>query len=100
MEDIDLVHATAVSHTFPSNMQELCYEGQIAAYPAIEPHAEPPSRGQYSKEQWEIQKPVIWHLYNVENKPYRRVVEILRTDYSFYLTYVISHCISYSLNTY
>jgi hypothetical protein len=43
----------------------------------------------YSKEQWEAQKPVIYRLYNQENKPYSRVVEILRTKHNLFPTYVL-----------
>jgi hypothetical protein len=53
------------------------------------------ARQMYSKEQWEAQKPVIWRLYNEENKPFKRVIEILRKEYNFVPTYVfpVSRCL-------
>jgi hypothetical protein len=44
----------------------------------------------YSKEQWDAQKPIIWRLYNQENMPFKRVIEILRNEYNFVPTYVFS----------
>jgi len=55
---------------------------------ALQPHPGLGGRGLYSKEQWNAQKSVIQQLYNVENKPYKRVVNILRTKYNFFPTYV------------
>jgi hypothetical protein len=40
-------------------------------------------RKTYSKEQWDAQKPVIRRLYNEENKPFKRVIEILRMEHNF-----------------
>jgi hypothetical protein len=47
-------------------------------------------REQYSKERWEAQKPIIKQLYIVENKPFKRVINILRTEHNFFPTYVIT----------
>jgi hypothetical protein len=43
----------------------------------------------YSKERWESQKPIIRQLYNLENKPFKSVIDILRTEHNFFPTYVI-----------
>jgi len=43
----------------------------------------------YSKEQWEAHKPIIRQLYNFENKPFKRVIDILRIEHNFFPTYVI-----------
>ena len=43
----------------------------------------------YSKAQWEAKKSVIRQLYNLENKPFKRVIEILRTEHDFFITYAI-----------
>jgi hypothetical protein len=56
---------------------------------ASQPHPGLGGREQYSKEQWDAQKPVIRQLYNLENKPFKRVIDILRTEHNFFPTYVI-----------
>jgi hypothetical protein len=67
--------------------------GQVLSHASVKPVSQPPSglggRQLYSREQWETQKPVIYRLYNQENKPYIRVVEILRTKHNFFPTYIL-----------
>jgi len=50
----------------------------------------PGGRELHSKEQWEAIKPFIRLLYVIGNKPYKRVVEILRTYHDFILTYELN----------
>jgi len=60
---------------------------------ALQPRPGLGGRELYSKEQWEAQKTVIKQLYNHEKKPFKRVIDILRTEYNFFPTYAtISSC--------
>jgi hypothetical protein len=43
----------------------------------------------YSKEQWDTKKAIIRQLYKLENKPYNKVIELLRTEHGFFPTYAI-----------
>jgi hypothetical protein len=88
LENVHGHDASALSHAFPFNRPELGPERQLEPQQVAGPSTELTGRELYSKEQWDAQKPVIWRLYNVENKPYRQVVEILRTEQNFYPTYV------------
>ena len=72
MEDLKMVDGSALLPSVTGNLTEVR------------------QRGVYSKEQWDAQKSNIWRLYNVENKPYKRVLEILRAEYNFHPTYVRS----------
>lgn len=48
----------------------------------------------YSKEQWETRKSVIRRLYNLENRTYNEVMDILKNEHNFFPTYaaqIISH---------
>jgi hypothetical protein len=62
---------------------------QSRAHEAFQPYHELGGRELYSKEQWEAQKPIIRQLYYLENKPFKRVVDILRTEHNFFPTYVV-----------
>ena len=55
-------------------------ESALQRYPGLR------SREQYSKEQWEAQKIFIEQLYHCEKKPFKRVIDILRTEYNFFPT--------------
>jgi hypothetical protein len=54
----------------------------------------------YSKEQWDAQKQFIWRLYNQENKPFKRVMEILRTEHNFVPTYILLFLLCHDHNLY
>jgi hypothetical protein len=62
---------------------------QSRAQEAFQTHSGLGGRELYSKEQWEAQKPIIRQLYNLENKPFKRVIDILRTEHNFFPTYVL-----------
>ena len=62
---------------------------QSRAQEAFKPHPALGGRELYSKERWEAQKPIIRQLYNLENKPFKRVIDILRTEHNFFPTYVL-----------
>ena len=49
---------------------------QSRAQEAFQPHPELGGRELYSKEQWEAQKPIIKQLYYLENKPFKRVIDL------------------------
>lgn len=88
VENIHGHDASASFPVFPSNLPELGPEHRLEPHEVTGPPIELTGRELYSKEQWDAKKPVIWRLYNVDNKPYKRVVEILRTEHNFYPTYV------------
>jgi hypothetical protein len=60
------------------------------AQETFQEHSGLEGRGLYSKERWEAHKPTIKQLYIVENKPFKRVIDILRTEHNFFPTYVIT----------
>jgi hypothetical protein len=64
---------------------------------AFQPH---PGRELYSKEQWEAQKPVIRQLYNLENKPFKLVIDILRSEHNFFPTYSITILLFHRIKPY
>ena len=87
MESFHMAKCYSLAPHFLSNVQEIYSQHQKQGHTAPKLGAEPLGRGQYSNEVWEAQKPVIWRLYNVENKPYKQVVETLRDEYKFFPTY-------------
>jgi hypothetical protein len=74
------------------HFEQLPMESQ--ALSALQPRPGLGGRELYSKEQWESQKPIIRQLYNLENKPYKRVIELLRTEHNFIPTYAIQFFVS------
>jgi hypothetical protein len=89
-EDACIAQYSALPSTTPAPAMELLPE-QLLAQSLPHPAARSvPGRGGlqlYSKEQWEAQKPIIRRLYNHENKPYNRVVDILGAEHNFFPTY-------------
>lgn len=65
---------------------------QIAMEPhtqeALRPHPGLPRRKQFSKEEWEAQRPLIRQLYYLDERPYEYVIHILGTKHNFFPTYV------------
>jgi Clr5 domain len=89
-EDGSLEYASALP--LPATAQvEVSLHGQLPvklpAQQVVQPQPGLGGRQLYSKEQWEAQKPVIRLLYNVQNKPYNRVIDILWTEHNFFPTY-------------
>jgi hypothetical protein len=82
----EVYQASALPFAFPPNTREF-FACQLPEQTSVQQLAQYSTwlggKGIYSKEQWDIQKPVIRQLYNVENKPYKRVMEILRNEYNF-----------------
>lgn len=89
-EDASIAQYSALPSTTPALAMELLPEQLLTqSLPQLVARSVP-GRGErqlYSKEQWEAQKPIIRRLYNDENKPYNRVVEILGTEHNFFPTY-------------
>src|SRR5271170_7728652 len=94
-EDASTAQYSALPSTTPAPAMELLPE-QLLVQPLPQPVIRSvPGRGGrqlYSKEQWEAQKPIIRRLYNDENKPYNRVVDILGTEHNFFPTYATQFC--------
>ncbi len=92
MEDVVGFSASALPSACDS-LPTTGIPGQILSHASAKPVSQSSfglgGREMYSKEQWEIQKPVIYRLYNQENKSFKRVVEILGTEHNFFPTYVI-----------
>jgi hypothetical protein len=60
---------------------------ELQAKLAPQPNPGLGGRELYSKEQWEAHKSIIRQLYNLENKPFKLVIDILRTEHNFFPTY-------------
>jgi hypothetical protein len=74
------------SHSTAGTLEQLISNPNVQV--VSQSHSGLGGRHLYSKEQWEAQKPIIYRLYNQENKPYNRVVEILCTEHQFFPTYI------------
>lgn len=81
--------ASALYDAVPSIIPQLVLEHHKPLPTALVSCEALSRRGLYSKEQWDAKKPLIWSLYNVENKSYNQVVAILRDEYSFFPTYAV-----------
>lgn len=90
MEGIHMVGTSALYHAIHSNVQELRLEHHRPLHTASVSCKKLHRHGMYSKEQWGAMKPLIWNLYNVQKKTLKEVMEILRDEYDFSLTYVVS----------
>jgi len=88
-EDIPVLSPQALPTDYTSHATRDIPEqllSEATPYPVHNPSSGPGGRQLYSKEQWEAQKPAIYRLYNQENKPYNRVVKILRMEHNFFPT--------------
>jgi len=79
-----LFNVTGLSENYPDQIPIQSYSQEV-----FQVHSGFGRRKQYSKEEWEAQKPIIEQLYIVEEKTFKRVINILRTKHNFFPTYVI-----------
>jgi len=69
---------------------------QVLTLPAVGGRGGQPRS--YTSQEWEAQRFEIQRLYADQNIPLKDVVEIMKTSYSFFATYVLESGIGVSLS--
>ncbi len=104
IEDLPMEDVAALSSTFTSQPTRFVLGNFLeteATQLQFQPSLELPKRQIYTKEQWDARKEDIRRLYNVNNLPFKTVLDILRSKHDFFPTYVLPvlyHSISYIVN--